>query len=147
MYRLRNFYKREQSEFVVTNTELAWDARGSSESLAVLPVMRTDVSLQSKRRNIIMDCKFYREALSGYHGSDKIHSANLYQLYAYLRNAQQKPGWANSDGILLYPAVGDEFSYTFELDGHPVCVASVNLDRSWKDIHNRLIVLLEPHEI
>lgn len=85
--------------------------------------------------------------MSGYYGTDKIHSANLYQLYAYLRNAQQKPKWANSEGMLLYPAGGTEFNYTFEIDGHPIRVASVNLDGSWKDIHDRLVGLLKAYEV
>jgi 5-methylcytosine-specific restriction enzyme subunit McrC len=131
---VRNFYRREQSEFVVTNTELKWNARGTSENLAVIPVMKTDVSLYSKKRSIIMDCKFYKEAMAGYYGNDKIHSANLYQLYAYLRNADYNPKWAKSDGILLYPAIGEEFDYTFEIDEHPIRVASVNLNCRWEDI-------------
>ena len=107
--------------------------------------MRTDVSLRSPERSIILDCKFYKEAMAGRYGTEKIHSTNLYQLYAYLRNAQQKKGWEDSQGMLLYPAVGEEFDYTFEIDSHPVRIASVNLDNTWKEIHERLLSLLKPH--
>lgn len=142
---VRNFYDREQSEFKINAIQLEWNAKGSTDNLAVLPIMRTDVSLRSPERSIILDCKFYKEAMAGRYGTEKIHSTNLYQLYAYLRNAQQKKGWEDSQGMLLYPAVGEEFDYTFEIDSHPVRIASVNLDNTWKEIHERLLSLLKPH--
>lgn len=143
---VRNFYSREQNTFRVSNITLKWAATGSEIDLQVLPEMRTDVSLRSAERSIILDCKFYKEAMSGWHGREKLHSANLYQLYSYLRNAEFRDGWQASEGMLLYPAVGEEFDFRFEIDGHPVAVASVNLDRPWREISDRLLQLLARHQ-
>ncbi len=139
---VRRFYEKEQSVFKVGAIQLEWDVLATSEDLAVLPRMNTDVSLHSAERRIIIDCKFYKEAMTGRYGQEKIHSANLYQLYSYLKNAGQKSGWEDSEGMLLYPAVGEEFDHQFVIDGHPVRVASVNLDRNWRGIHERLLVLI-----
>lgn len=139
---VKTFYKREQVEFKVGSIQLKWHAVGSAESLAVLPVMNTDVSLWSAERSIILDCKFYKEAMKGWHGSEKIHAGNLYQLYSYLRNAEHRAGWEQSEGILLYPAVSDSFSHEFEIEGHRIRVVSVDLDRPWTEIHRRLLEVI-----
>jgi len=139
---VRNFYKREQNEFQVDRITLSWQALGREEDLAVLPGMHTDVSLRSPDRSIILDCKFYKEAMSRHRGSLKIHSPNLYQLYAYIRNAESRQGWENSGGILLYPAVGTDFDHQYIIAGHPVRVVSVDLARPWREIHQRLLSIL-----
>ena len=141
---VRNFYK-QHSQFTVGNIQLRWDHSGGQPIKDILPIMQTDVSLKSAERSIILDCKFYKEAMSGWHGQDKLHANNLYQLYSYLRNARHKPGWENSEGILLYPATGEVFDYSFQLDGHPIRVTSVNLDRPWQEIHETLLERIDKH--
>ena len=60
----------------------------TEEDLRYLPTMRTDVSLESSTRHIVIDAKYYSKTLQTYFGTDTIHSGNLYQLYAYLKNLQ-----------------------------------------------------------
>ncbi len=36
-----------------------------------------------------------------------------------------------------------DFDYTSHLDDNPVRVASVNLDRPWQSIHNRLLEVID----
>ena len=71
---------------------IAWaDAHAEdAANRARIPVMEADVILESPDRRIILDTKFYRDALArgrGF-GTGKLHSNNLYQLLAYLRNRQ-----------------------------------------------------------
>lgn len=141
---VRNFYRREQSQFEVGAIKPKWNAKGDPEDLAVLPEMRTDVSLRSKTRTIIIDCKFYKEALkaSQFTERKKVHSGNLYQLYTYLRSAHHDPRWSNSEGILLYPAVGHSFDHRVTLDQHPVRVCSVDFNQAWTQISKSLVALV-----
>lgn len=139
---VKNFYTREQKQFKVSAINIEWAAEGDLENLAMLPKMRTDVSLWSADRTIILDCKFYKEAMSGWHGSEKIHAGNLYQIYSYLRNAEHKEGWVSSEGILLYPAVRKSFDHSFQTAEHPVRLASVDLDQPWDVIHQRLLAVI-----
>jgi 5-methylcytosine-specific restriction enzyme subunit McrC len=139
---VKNFYAKEQRYFKVDSVQFRWAADGTEEALAVLPVMNTDVSLLAKDRSIILDCKFYAEAMRGWHGQEKIHSANLYQLYAYLRNAEHRLKWERSEGILLYPAVSNGFDHRFVVDGHPIRVSSIDLDRPWRDIEKCLLNII-----
>ena len=53
----------------------------------MLPAMRTDIHLKKETEHVIVDTKFYREALQTYHGKSSIHSEHLYQLFSYLKNA------------------------------------------------------------
>jgi len=139
---VKNFYAREQKEFKVGRVQFKWAAEGSEESLAVLPSMNTDVTLWSPHRSIILDCKFYAEAMSSRYENEKLHATNLYQIYAYLRNGEDRSGWEQSEGILLYPTVSKPLDYQFTLAGHKVSVVSVNLDRPWKEIHDSLLGLI-----
>ena len=136
---VKNFYHRKQAEFSVGRAQFRWAATAPEASLAVLPVMKTDVSLWSAQRRIILDCKFYREAMTGWLGTAKVHAGNLYQIYAYIRNADQYEKWKGSEGILLYPAVRTSFDHSFEIEGHRVRIASVDLDQPWQMIHTRLL--------
>jgi len=141
---VKNFYAKEQGYFKVRSVKFNWAAVGTEEARAVLPEMRTDVSLWAKDRSIILDCKFYAEAMCGWHGQEKIHSANLYQLYAYLRNAEHRPEWNGSEGILLYPAVSNPIplDYRFSVDGHPIQVSSIDLGQPWGEIHKCLMDII-----
>ena len=139
---VKTFFRKEQKRFQVGSIQLKWAAVGTVEHRSVLPIMKTDVSLWSQERSIILDCKFYKEAMSGWRGSEKVHASNLYQIYAYLRNAEERPGWENSEGILLYPAVRSSFDYRVSIAGHPVRILSIDLDRPWSEIHTRLLSLL-----
>lgn len=139
---VRNFYQREQSHYTVGAIQLEWEATGSAESLAVLPIMRTDVSLHSPEHSLIIDCKFYQEALAARYEARKLRSTHLYQLYAYLRNAERKPGWEKSDGLLLYPVVDEQIDYRFQIEGRELRAFGIDLRKNWQEIHADLLGLL-----
>ena len=91
------FYEREQSVYRVNpgGRRVAWADKGwaTEEDRTRIPVMEADVILDSPERRIILDTKYYKDALARGRGSGtgKLHSGNLYQLLAYLRN-RQAPG-------------------------------------------------------
>ncbi len=93
-------------------------------------------------RRVILDCKFYADALTSHHGGARLHSGHLYQLMAYLKNQAVEPGWETVEGILLYPAVSHALDHRYTLMGHRVRIASVDLDQPWCEIHSMLRSLL-----
>ncbi len=108
--------------------------------------MRTDATLRSSARTVVIDAKFYPQALvSHLDGHRKVRSAHLYQLIAYLRNTAQKGGPdAVAEGLLLYPCTdATKLRLDFSLVGHRVRVCSVDLTRPWPAIHGEMIGLLE----
>ena len=114
----------------------------SPEARAVLPVMRTDLTVEWPGRRLILDCKFYAEALTTHREQERLHSGHLYQIVAYLKNQAALPGWEIVEGILLYPAVNHALDYRYTLLGHGVRIASVDLDQPWQGIHAMLGELL-----
>jgi 5-methylcytosine-specific restriction enzyme subunit McrC len=140
---VRNFYKKEQSQFSVRSEDIEWDAKpvgGSSEHY--LPKMQTDVTLESKGRKIIIDTKYYLNALKSRFDNEKFRSENLYQLYSYLRNIEAKPGHPlnpTCEGILLYPTVNYTLNEEFEIGSHRLHIRTVDLNRNWQNIKKELL--------
>jgi 5-methylcytosine-specific restriction enzyme subunit McrC len=122
--------------------KIKWDGDWTDEVEEYLPSMRTDVTLVRANRKTILDCKFYKEALTTRHGRHRLHSSHLYQLMAYLRNKSTDDGWQSVDGILLYPAVKHRLDLEFSLWNHKVAIRSIDLDQEWKEIHIRILEIL-----
>lgn len=138
---VKNFYTRH-SGFRVTADHLHWQTEGAFSSLEMVPRMETDVCLYSNERQIILDCKYYKEALKGRY-KPKFNPNHLYQLFAYLENAQYPPkNWQNVEGILLYPAVHEDFQHRLKLNSYNITVASVDLGKQWSEIENALKAIL-----
>jgi 5-methylcytosine-specific restriction enzyme subunit McrC len=143
---LLNFYKRELAGFKVRSEGLPWaNTVGSPADLELLPRMRTDVSLESANKKIIIDAKYYSETAQTHFGKESVRSAHLYQLFAYLRNVAAGGGVdAAAEGILLYPQVDRTLDLRFTVHGHPVRIATVNLATDWRMIHDFLLRLVLP---
>ena len=140
---VRNFFKAEQNKYSVKAESIQWDAQSlTTDSAQYLPAMRTDVTLRSKQRTIVIDTKYYPEALIENFGQKKIRSDHLYQLYAYLKNCKSQAGLP--EGILLYPTTSQPLNLAFLINGHKVRVRTVQLDQPWQQIHAELFGLLDP---
>lgn len=133
---VRNFYIRECPHLKVYREDIRWEAEG--EALNFLPLMKTDISIKDGKRKIIMDTKFYREALSTHYNVEKIKSQNLYQLYAYLNHDLDRHHY-EMEGILLYPEVQRELNLSYQIQNKTVKIMTVNLDQDWQGIHERLM--------
>lgn len=146
---IRNFYRQEQSSFRVGSKSFPWqEVEASDGDIRFLPLMKTDVSLTSFDREVTIDAKYYSELFQGRFGPEKVRSAHLYQLFTYLRNLQvstTRP--AAVEGILLYPTVDRPVDLTYRIHGHPLRVATLNLNTDWQQIHLRLLSLLNSTSI
>ena len=141
---VRNFYRHEQSTFRVKSEKFGWqEVEATQGDLQFLPGMRTDVSLDSSTRKIVIDTKYYAKCLQSYFDNETIHSENLYQLFAYLKNLQFGDT-RQIEGILLYPTVGKSLSLRYCIQGHTMRIVTVDLNANWQDIRQRLLGLLTP---
>jgi 5-methylcytosine-specific restriction enzyme subunit McrC len=141
---VRNFYRRELKAYAVTSENIDWDLEAlDASSEGWLPRMRTDITLRGEGRTVIVDTKFYREALQSYFGKQSVRSDNLYQLMSYLTNAEARGGSdAAATGILLYPNTGTPLRLRYKRSGHEVRVSTVDLSRDWKSIHQELLEIV-----
>ncbi len=139
---VREFATKHCPDAKVSAMKIHWDGEWDDEVSEVLPTMLTDVTLSRPNRKTILDCKFYKEALATRHNRRRLHSSHLYQLNAYLQNKARDDGWENVDGILLYPAVNHYLDLSFSLLDHRIAIHSIDLDRDWPIIHDRLLGIL-----
>ena len=98
---LLRFYEREQRTFSVSAPTLRWDAEGDATALALLPTMRTDLVLESPTRTIVLDAKYYAEALTQRFDKTSIRSGHLYQLASYMRHLALTRAAGTVEGMLV----------------------------------------------
>lgn len=142
---LFHFYRREQKTFKVKREQIHWHpVSGKPEDIELLPVMRTDVSLLSPSRHIVIDAKFYSETLTARFDKKRIREKHLYQLFAYLSNirAAAEADSVAVEGMLLYPRVDDDVSARFELHELPIRIETIDLTAPSQQIKQRLLELI-----
>jgi 5-methylcytosine-specific restriction enzyme subunit McrC len=139
-----NFYRLNQKKFGVYSERLSWGATGGAADISLLPYMYTDVTLSSPERKIILDTKYYQEAFQSNWGKTSFHTSHLYQLNAYLdcSDRAEHPG-QKIDGVLLYPATHDEFTFKIGIREHTVTVAAIDMRRDSNRISQRMLDILE----
>lgn len=140
------FYQREQAAFRINprGREIHWIDKWAADdsSWSSIPAMYADVILVSTGRRIILDTKYYKDALASgrRQAGGKLSSDNLYQLLAYLRNRQARfPHGPKHEGILLYPETSGPMRIDIRLENFRIQARTVNLDRPWSDIHQEML--------
>lgn len=143
---VRNFYRKHLTGARVWPETIRWNAEAlEGSSVDLLPVMRTDISIEWKDRKVVIDTKYYAETLSTHFSTEKIRSPHLYQLLAYLKNLEGRGGInLDCEGILLYPTVTQEISTRYKMQGHKISIHTLNLDQHWQGIHADLMGLVTP---
>lgn len=141
---VRNFYRFEQKTFRVLPRTMDWQATAVvAAHLQYLPSMVMDTVLRSRSRTIVIDTKYYKDALQTFRGARTVHSENLYQLLSYLANVEARDtDLPKPEGILLYPVGEVAIDLTYEILGRPVRVYTLNLAQPWQLIRTDLLNLI-----
>ena len=136
------FYRHHLADWRVS-TQLRWRWPAQSD---YLPLMIPDIVLDHADglRRLVIDTKFTPHVLrTGRFEAQKVSSAHLYQLYAYLRTQEEgTPRDRHSAGMLLYPSVGAQVREVSEIQGHVVAVVTVDLAAPWVSIEDELLEAL-----
>jgi len=98
---IRAYYNRHYPSLHASKKGIRWDLDPGSARPPALPAMETDITLTHGGRTLIIDAKFYGRAMQERWGKETFHSANLYQIYAYVKNEDRERTGAVS-GMLLY---------------------------------------------
>ncbi len=143
---VRNFAARHLAGASVSAARIHWQASDFGEGgTAALPVMLTDVTVSWPHRKLILDCKYYQEALVSRYDALRFRSGHLYQLNAYLTNQAASAGWEDVEGMLLYPSNGYQLDQRFLLHGrHRIRISTLDLQQPWTEIAGDLEELFRP---
>ena len=124
---------REEGWSVSPGKQFYWPVGAASPSIRMyLPMMVTDILLENDQedRRIIIDTKFTNILTKSQFGDNqRFKTDHIYQLYSYLRSQERDddPPSLNSEGMLLYPAVGFDVDEMAEVQGHLVRFATIDL--------------------
>lgn len=145
---LLNFYKKhlDTSIWEVKREGIKWllEPVDDITDPSLLPSMGTDISLISDSRHIVLDAKFYPEALKSRYDKKKLISSNLYQVFSYVQNLKINSGKL-IEGVLIYPEVEKSLSLTYQFQQWKkplIKIWTVNLNQNWKLIEKELLVLV-----
>jgi 5-methylcytosine-specific restriction enzyme subunit McrC len=124
---------------------LPWDLRPADEAARQhLPQMQTDVVIEYANRLVLIECKYYPEALiPGQYGGERLRSGHLYQLYAYQQHLRHYAQGRPITALLLYPVAQTTLALRYTLEGAPLGAFTVNLHQPWPAVEAELLALLD----
>jgi len=103
--------------------------------------MKTDITLEYGGKTLIIDTKYYSRAVqtNPLYNSQTIHSGNLYQIYAYVKNKDTLRSGEVS-GLLLYAKTNEDalLDNNYRMDGNSIGVRSLDLDKDFSNIRRQL---------
>lgn len=138
---LFHFIRLELPQWSVGREHIQWHGvEAQDEARALLPRMETDISIQRGNEHLIIDAKYYQNTLNERHGTQKLHPDNLFQMWAYLTNAQRAPD-VNLSGMLVYPRVDQTLRCRYSIQGRALTIATIDLAQPWENIHAELAEL------
>jgi 5-methylcytosine-specific restriction enzyme subunit McrC len=136
---LRNFFQLHRSEYRVGVEWPRWHVTDATQDdLALLPRMKTDITLRQADHTTIIDAKYYKTTLASGLFGERVKSENLYQLMTYLQHERTSEKDSGLSGTLLYPDVGRSLHLKYRLLDIPVLVATVDLAQEWPAIEAQL---------
>lgn len=132
-----------RSEFPVIQAEasfIRWELDDGYDSM--LPDMRSDITLSYGNRILIIDAKYYSHTTQVHYDRHTIHSANLYQIFTYVKNkeAQLKDQPHEVAGMLLYAKTDEEIQpdHQYRMSGNQISVKTLDLNCSFVEIERQL---------
>lgn len=136
------YYRREHPRLRASASFVEWALDdGMSEGL---PAMRSDITLSAGGRVLIIDAKYYSATMQSNFDKRTVHSGNLYQIFAYVKNKQAALERAGKSvevsGMLLYAATDEEVlpDFTYRMSGNQIGVRTLDLDRPFEEIRAQL---------
>ena len=143
------YYRKEHPRLRASASFIDWALDDSfSEGL---PAMRSDVTLARDGRVLIIDAKYYERAMQQNFDKRTVHSGNLYQIFAYVKNKQaglERAGEsAEVSGVLLYAATDQEIQpdFAYRMSGNRVSAMTLDLDQPFAAIRARLDAIVEEY--
>lgn len=136
---LLEYFFKHHPDLCPSSPSIEWNLDSGSNDF--LPRMYSDIVLSYEGRTLIIDAKYYGYALtrSQYANHDTLHSGNLYQIYAYVKNADRARSGLVS-GLLLYAKTDEPITpnASYQMDGNMIRVSTLDLDSDFCCIQKQL---------
>ena len=134
------YYRKEYPQFKVSSSQIAWGLDDSKDDM--LPVMQSDIMIESCDNVLIIDAKYYSHATQVQYNKRSIHSSNLYQIFTYVKNKEIELAGTEQRvaGMLLYAGTDDDVlpDQSYSMSGNRISVKTLDLNRTFPEIEKQL---------
>ncbi|NLY09970.1 MAG: hypothetical protein GXZ11_08840 [Tissierellia bacterium] len=136
------YYKEHHSYLnEIKAGQIKWNLEGDNEETMIkfLPVMQSDVMLRMGDRVLIIDAKYYEKSLRKYYDKHSLHSANLYQIFSYVKN-HDRDNSGQVSGLLLYAKTSEDIApdASFNMGGNIIGARTLDLNVDFSQISSQL---------
>lgn len=135
------YYQREHPALKAYAPQIKWAVTDGHE--AQLPAMQTDIVLFSGEtgKTLIIDAKYYAHnmQMKAPYMTRTVHSNNLYQIFAYVKNWPAAPDESVA-GMPLYAGTDNEVQpdNDYRISENTISVKTLNLDCDFTDVAKNL---------
>ena len=109
--------------------------------------MQSDVMLSYEEKTLIIDAKYYSHTTQEQFGKHTIHSNNLYQIFAYVKNKEYSLTGTNHkvSGMLLYARTDEPIQpdSLYLMSGNKIVVKTLDLNVDFSEIRSQLNQIAE----
>ena len=141
------YYRFHYPQFHARAMYIDWAEESGNTDL--LPMMKTDITLQHNNDTLIIDAKYYTHNVQEYNNRFIVSSNNLYQMYSYVKNYvdTNKVKKENVSGMLLYAKTEDEIQADsdYVISGNKISVKNLDLNTDFNQIKNHLNNIAESY--
>ena len=136
------YYRHHHPEYKPNPDRIEWDT--DQDKLDLLPVMQTDITLKKDGKTLIIDAKYYAHNLQAQYDTVSIHSANLYQIFTYVKNLDRNAS-GNVAGMLLYARTQDQIqpNNTYKMGKNRISVQTLDLNLPFTAIADQLEAIVD----
>jgi 5-methylcytosine-specific restriction enzyme subunit McrC len=126
---LVRFFRQDLKRSATVGAEILNWNDGLRPPSALLPVLRTDMTIRAPDRCLVLDAKYYKDMFVEHHGKRTFRSGHLCQIYSYCllsrsRDLLERP-W---QGALVYARNNEAFEQQIDLHGIPVRIVGLDLE-------------------
>jgi len=130
------YYRRHYPQIKTSASQIGWAL--DDEICTMLPTMQSDIMLSYKDKTLIIDAKYYSHTTQKQYDANTLHSANLYQIFTYVKNKAANGGEVS--GMLLYARTDEAIQPDNEyiMSGNKISVKTLNLNCDFSEISAQL---------
>ena len=141
------YYRKEHPELTIGAPQIPWQLDDDFSDM--LPVMKSDIVLEKDDNILIIDAKYYAHSTQQRFNKATVHSANLYQIFTYVKNKQEelKDRQVTVSGMLLYAKTDEQIvpDNTYQMSGNQISVKTLDLNQNFPKIAAHLNALVADH--
>lgn len=141
------YYRREFPQLSANASQIPWTLDDGFGDM--LPVMQTDIMLSHGSKVLIIDAKYYSHTTQTQYDTHTLHSANLYQIFTYVKNKEAKMANVPHEvsGMLLYARTDDAVqpNNSYQMSGNKISIRTLDLNQEFSYIAAQLNAIVDEH--